>query len=146
MNLNLWHLYLRKKTVYVPTVAQTEAGYFMDIDPVEVIPVTESEVIQRAIMAVINKGNPIVATPTRANFPTPVVLKYANVKTWSAFEKGTLSWTIERKSGNYQIRPKPDRGNQGSGEDATQIDLLPPGTGPDGLARRIIASIQGQLT
>jgi hypothetical protein len=147
MNLHLWHLYLRNGTVYVPTVAQLEAGGhlgpFMDIDPVDVISVTDTEVLQRAINKAISKGNPIVpAPPTRAAFPKPIVLKYANVKSWSAFEKGTLNWTIEEKSGAYQIKPGRRRLDRGWEEDPTKIKSLLPGTTLDEVVRQVVALVQ----
>ena len=73
MKLNLWHLYLRNGMVYVPTMAQAESGghlgYFMDIDPVEVVSVTDTETLQRAIKEAVGKGNPVVPAPTRDTFP-----------------------------------------------------------------------------
>ena len=132
--------------VYVPTVAQAEAGghlgYFMNIDPVEVVSVAETEALQRAIKEAMSKGNPVVPAPTRATFPKPVMLKYAKVKSWSAFEKGTLPWTIEEKSGVYQIKPGRRRPDRGWEEDPTKIESLPPGTTLDEVAKQVIALIQ----
>jgi hypothetical protein len=146
MKLNVWHLYLRNGMVYVPTVAQAEAGghlgYFMNIDPVEVVSVAETEALQRAIKEAMSKGNPVVPAPTRATFPKPVMLKYAKVKSWSAFEKGTLPWTIEEKSGVYQIKPGRRRPDRGWEEDPTKIESLPPGTTLDEVAKQVIALIQ----
>ena len=54
----LWQLYLRKGTAYVPIVAQTEAGFYTDIEPVAVVPVTDSRALENAIKAAMSKGNP----------------------------------------------------------------------------------------
>jgi hypothetical protein len=129
-------------TVYVPTVAQTEAGFYLDIDPVEVVPAADTESLQRTIRKALSSGNPIVATPTRATFPKPVVVKYAKVKSWSTFEKGTLVWTIVENSGNYQIEPKRKAPDRGWEDDPTKIESLPSGTTPDGVAQRVVALIQ----
>jgi len=99
----LWQLYLRNGTVYVPTVAQTEAGFYMDIEPVNVVSANDSEALQRAIMEAMSRGNPIIPTPTRAASPKPTVLKYSKAKSWSAFEKQASNWTIVEKACNYQI-------------------------------------------
>jgi hypothetical protein len=138
----LWQLYLRNGTVYVPTVAQTEAGYYMDIEPVEAVSATDTGALEHAIKEAMSKGNPIVPTPRRATFPKPVVLKHANVKSWSAFEKGTLNWTIVGKSGNYQIKPGRKRPDKGWEEDPAKIESLPPGTTLDEVARRVVALVQ----
>jgi hypothetical protein len=147
MKLNLWHLYLRNGMVYVPTVAQAESGghlgYFMDIDPVEVVAVTDTETLQRAIKEAMSKGNPVVPAPTRDAFPKPVVLKYAKVKSWSAFDKGTLNWKIREKSGSYEIvqeRRRPDRGWE---DDPTKIESLPAGTTLDEVAQRVASPKAG---
>jgi hypothetical protein len=147
MNLHLWNLYIRNGTAYVPTVAQAQAGghlgYFMEIDPVAVVSVTDTEALQRAIKEVVSKGNPIVpAPPTRAAFPKPVVLKHAKVKSWSAFAEGTLPWTIVEQSGNYQIKPKRRRSDKGWEDDPTRIESLPFGTTIDEVVQRLVAMVQ----
>lgn len=109
----LWHIYLRKGTVFVPTVAKTEAGFFVDVDPVAVIESSDHASIVDAIKATVIKGNPIIETPTRAAFPKPVILGYANVKSWATFEKSALCWIISKKENILQLRPQrknPDRG------------------------------------
>ncbi len=73
----LWHVYLRNGTAFIPTVAQTNAGFFLDVDPVGVVSATDTEALRHAVKQAIGRGNPKVATPTRAAFPKPVVLSYA---------------------------------------------------------------------
>src|SRR5208282_1072121 len=99
----LWHFYARKGIAYLPTVARTEAGYYQDVDPVASIPISETEALCRAVREVIARGNPVVSTPTRANMPRPVVLKYAGVNTWKAFARGTSIWSIYEENGAYKI-------------------------------------------
>jgi hypothetical protein len=134
----LWQLYLRKGTAYVPTVAQTEAGFYMDIEPVAVVPVTDSWALENAVKVAMGKGNPIVPTPTRAAFPKPVVLVYAKVNSWSAFEKDAMNWTIVEKAGGYEIKPgrkRPD--GKGWEADSDRVESLPLGTTHDEIARRV---------
>jgi hypothetical protein len=74
----LWHLYLRKGTAYIPTVSlPAGAGYYLDIDPVEVVPAADSEALRHAVKQAIGRGNPRVPTPPRD--AAPVVLKYAKL-------------------------------------------------------------------
>lgn len=93
----LCHIYLRKGTVYVPTVAKTEAGFFVDVEPVAVIEGSDRARIADAIKKTIIKGNPTIETPTRLTFPKPVVLSYANVKSWATFEKSSLCWKASKR-------------------------------------------------
>jgi hypothetical protein len=141
----VWHIYLRNRTAFIPAVAQTDAGFFLDVDPVEVVSATDAEALQHAVKQAIGRGNPKVPTPTRAAFPKPVVLKYAKVKSWPAFETGCLYWTIVEKNDVYHViqgRKRPDRGWE---DDHKRIEALPPGTGLDEVAQRVASSVQTAL-
>jgi hypothetical protein len=146
MRLNTWNIYLRNAIAYVPTVAQAEAGghlgYFMDVDPVKVVTAAESEALRNAIIEIMSKGNPIVPAPTRGNFPKPVVLKYAKVKSWSAFEKGALAWAISEKDGIFQINPQRKCADRGWEDDPERIEFLPPGTAVNVVAERLASLVQ----
>lgn len=141
MKLNVWNIYLRNGIAYVPTVAQAESGghlgYFMDIEPVIVVPATERETLKRAIIERMIKGNPIVPAPTRDGFPKPILPKYANVKSWSAFENNALLWTISKKDGDYNISPQRKRPDRGWEDDLERLESLPPGTTLDAAAERL---------
>ena len=138
----LSHVYLRNGTVYVPTVVQTEAGFYMDVEPVRVVPATDSKVMQRMIMEAMSNGNPVIPTPTRATFPKPVLLSYANVRSWSAFEKDAQVWTIYVQNGNYQIKPGRRRADRGWEDDPERAESLPPGTVLDAVAQRVASLVE----
>lgn len=141
----LWNVYLREGMAFIPTVAQTDAGFFLDVDPVGVVSATDAEALQHAIKQAIGRGNPKVPAPTRAAFPKPVVLRYAKLKSWTAFEKGCLNWTIVEKDGGYHVkqgRRRPDRGWE---DDPERTEALPPGTGIDEVAQRVSSSVQTAL-
>lgn len=63
-----------------------------------------SQEIIESIVATVLKGNPIIDTPSRMSFPKPAVLSYANVKSWSTFEKGALCWKILRIESSFQLQ------------------------------------------
>lgn len=138
----LWHLYLQKGTVYVPTVAKTEAGYYLDIDPVDVISATDLKTLCSAINRTIRIGNPKIATPTRAAFPKPVVLNYAKVKSWSAFEKDADCWEIYEKEGVYRIQKLPKGQPHCLENDWKEVESLPSDVGIDSVAQRIATLVQ----
>lgn len=54
----LWHIYVRKGIAYVPTVAQTVAGFYLDIEPVVAVPATDVSAVQAAVRQAIGRGNP----------------------------------------------------------------------------------------
>jgi hypothetical protein len=138
----LWHVYLRKSIAYVPTVAQTEAGYYLDVEPVAAVPATDANAVQDAVKQAISRGNPKVPTPTRAAFPKPFVLKYAKVRSWADFERTAALWTILRKDGCYQIKRGRKRIDAGWEDDPSQIETLPVGAGLDDVARRVFSAVQ----
>lgn len=123
----LCHIYLRKGTVYVPTVAKTEAGFFVDVEPVAVIEGSDRARIADAIKKTIIKGNPTIETPTRLTFPKPVVLSYANVKSWATFEKSSLCWKASKKESVLQLRPQRKNPNGGWEDDPEKVEIF---TGP----------------
>ena len=85
----------------------------MDVDPVSVVESFDEPKIIDAIKTTVAKGNPLIRTPTRAAFPKPVVLAYANVKSWATFEKNALCWSISKKEDIWELcssRKNPDGG------------------------------------
>lgn len=138
----LWQFYLRAGKVYVPTVAQTEAGYYLDIEPVVVVPISDAGLLKSAIVETMGRGNPVVPTPTRDAFPKPVVLSYAKVKSWSGFEKEALNWSVVCKAGEYQIKPGRKRPDRGWEEDTDRIETLPPGSTPEDVAGKMVSLMQ----
>lgn len=146
MKLRTWSIYLRNGHVFVPTTAQTEAngnlGYFMDADPVTVVPATDIEALGKAISEIVSKGNPVVPAPTPGNFPKPIVLKYAKVKSWSAFEKSSLAWSISEEDEILQINPQRRRLDRGWEDDPDRVEIFPLGTTPNVVIKRLVCLVQ----
>jgi hypothetical protein len=138
-----WQIYERHGIAYVPTVAQTDAGFYLGIEPVEVTPVANLEALQTAIWRSIARGHPRIATPTRENFPKPVLLKYARVKSWSAFERDASYWSVVDNGGSFEICRGRKRTDRGWEDDPTQIERLPRGIELTEVARRIATVVQG---
>jgi hypothetical protein len=109
----LWHVYVTRDIALVPNVAQTEVGYFLDVDPVRVTRFDDVESMGSAILQAITAGSPKVPTPTRAAFPGPVVLKPAEARTWKAFERRAAVFTILQGSDRTEIA---ESGRNRSGE------------------------------
>ncbi len=138
----LYHSYLKNGTVYVPTVAKTEAGFYMDREPVSVMAAPDTGALRRAIQDAIGRGNPIIPTPPRAAFPRPVLLKYSGAKTWSAFARGASQWSIKEKDGNYQIVGYRTHRDGYWVEDPDQKTDFPSDATVDDVVERMIAILQ----
>ena len=137
-------IYLRKDTAYLPTLGKTEAGFYSGIEPVAVVPIRDADAFVAAIKETITRGNPAIPTPKRDAWPEPVILKYAKVKSWSAFEKEALYWGIEEKGGTYQIEPGKRHPEGGWEDDRERIETLPNGTTVDDFAKRVVALVQSK--
>ena len=97
----LFHVYLRAEIVYVPTVAKREGAY-THIEPVAVVPVTDTEALRQALLDAVARKNIVVPVP-KGKWPAPVLLKYAGVKSWSAFARNGWPWSIEEQDGIHEI-------------------------------------------
>jgi hypothetical protein len=135
------HIYLRKGTVFIPTSGNVHKGLYRDIEPVAAVAVSNTDAIRQALHATIARGNPATPHYPRGSYPQPVVLKYAGVKTWLTFARGTSTWTISEEDGNYHIIGKwkhPD----GWRDDPDQKIELPSGSTMGDLIDRMIAILQ----
>jgi hypothetical protein len=136
----LYTCYLRNGIVYVPTVGK-RGGAYVIMEPIAVVPVSNSEGLRQAFAAVIREGN--AALPLlKGERPPPVILKYTGAKSWSAFVRSTLTWNIEMIDDRYQIvghRLRPD----GSwAEDDDHKIKFPPATEADAVIDCMIALLQ----
>lgn len=136
----LYTCYLRKNTVYVPSVGR-RGGAYVIMEPVAAIPVSNTEDLRRVFSETIAGGN--VPLPLfKGKRPPPVMLKYTGVKSWSAFVRTTLHWNIQEIKGQYQIvghRVRPD----GSwAEDLDHKILFPMEATLDAVIDRMITILQ----
>ena len=137
----LFHAYLRRSVVYVPTVARREGGAYTDIEPVSVVPVANTEGLHRALLDAIERKNIIVPVP-KGKWPPPILLKYAGVKNWSAFARDASVWSIEEKDGVYQIVGYRTHPKGYWEQDPDQKTVFPAGATVDDVVARMIAILQ----
>lgn len=96
-------VYLRNHIVYIPAMGMMEKGFYRGVEPVAVVSASNTEQLEQALQTAIARGNPHVPMLMRRDRPPPILLKYANAKSWSAFERGMQFWTIEQKDGTFRI-------------------------------------------
>jgi hypothetical protein len=137
----MWHVYVRKGTGFVPNVAQTEAGFFLDVEPVRVAKLDALPSLASAIEQAMVVGNPLVSTPSRAAFPKPVILKFAGVKNWNAFVERGVCFTLFRGEAELELT-ETARNDDGEWTDAPSLNQkLPLASTASDIARRIIARV-----
>lgn len=136
----LYNCYLRHNIVYVPTVGR-RGGAYTDIEPVAVVPIANSEALRRAFVGAIARQN--VAVPLqKGQWPAPVVLKYAGVKSWGAFARDASAWNIEEHDGQYRIVGNRKHPDGYWVEDPNQKIEFAFGTNADEVIARMIAILQ----
>ena len=136
-----FNLYLRQGRVFVPTTGLVDRGPYREIEPVAVAAVSNPGAVRQALRAAISRGNPPAPRYPPGGLPQPVVVKYAGVKSWSTFARGTLPWGINESEGKYQIIGY-SRHPDGWRQDPEQKIDFPPGSSIDDVIDRMIAILQ----
>lgn len=89
------HIYvMRTSRVLIPTVSETDAGYRLEVEPVENILDPNVQSLAAALVRARTRGNPRVSAPSRKEFPRPVVLKPSGLRSWSRFDKEATFFRI----------------------------------------------------
>jgi len=88
-------IWVKQGKAYLPTQAQTEAGYFMGIEPIHIANLAKEDMIT-AIEKVLATGHPRVPTLTREEFRhrKDPLLAITKSKTWKDFERDAIAFTI----------------------------------------------------
>ena len=95
--------YLSRGLAFVPTMARTEAGYWLAAEPVVVQRVETVETLQNLLLDALARGNPTVPTPARRSFPRPVMERCCGEKSLAAFERTATCWSVSRDACEYRI-------------------------------------------
>jgi hypothetical protein len=140
----LFTCYLREGVVYIPTMAKRETEpVYTTIEPVSVVPLSSSEEVRRALLETIARKNVLIPTPDpKALRAPPLILKYAGVKSWSAFFRNASTWNITEDDGVYKImyyRKHPKGYWQ---PDLAREIQLPVGTTVDDVVDRMLTILQ----
>jgi hypothetical protein len=90
-----WHVYVRRATIFVPTVADTSSGY-IDVEPTLVVPCGQWDRLRGFVRDVLATGNPSGSGYLRQEFPPPRAFAGSGVQSWTAFKKGTaaIGWSV----------------------------------------------------
>lgn len=135
-------IYLRNGTVFLPTMGKMDEGFYRGVEPVAVVSVSDTDAVRQALQMTIKRGNPLVPMLRRSEIPPAVLLKYAGVKTWSAFARGTAFWTLKDKEGVYRIAGQMKQADGAWKDDPEQIIAFPPGATLEEVIERMIAILQ----
>jgi hypothetical protein len=137
--------YLREGAVYVPTVARRASSpIYTIIEPIAVVPLKDPDAVRAALLESLSRGNVIIADPDpQALRAPPIILKYARVRSWSAFFRTAFSWSITQKDGAYQILVYRKHPKGYWEEDQSQKIQFPPEATRADVVSRMVAILQG---
>ena len=92
-----------KEKILLPTVARTEAGFYLDREPVAVVNASDKISLIEAITDRLKARVETVPTPNRGDWPKWVVLQHAKVRSVNAFEKEARFWRIEKRGSHWIV-------------------------------------------
>jgi hypothetical protein len=136
------HLYLRNDVVFLPTMGQMGKGFYRGVEPVAVVPASNAAGVRQALQATIARGNPVVPMLKRSDWPAPILLKYAGVQSWSAFERDMLFWTIKDTDVAFKIASQRKQPDGMWRDDPEQTTSLPPDAAVEDVVDRMITILQ----
>lgn len=133
------HCYLRQGTVFLPTTGKADKNVYFLVEPIAVVPVSNTDALRTALYDTVKRGNPLVQYDRSA---PPILCKYAGVKSWRKFARNASLWVMDDTEGVLRIEPYL-RDNAGAfTPDKSAVETLPEGSRIDDLIDRMIAILQ----
>jgi hypothetical protein len=143
-NDGFWLLILHKGQAFVPTTAKTEAGFYLSIEPIDVIDTSDERKVEEALLRAIGRGNPAVPTPSRADYSRkPALLRLAKAKSRASFERVAKSWKLSKRQGAYFIVPYRHREDSGAEEDTERGEAIPADVPLEEVVHRLVRRALG---
>lgn len=88
------YLYGIGQQIIIPQLAETQEGFLVEIEPVEIFSVDQIDQWKSVMYKRLSQGNPIIPTPEKAEAPGSPILARLNLKRWDDFEKKAVLYTI----------------------------------------------------
>jgi hypothetical protein len=143
----LYHCYLKKGFIYIPTVVNQGTAVYMDVEPVTVASIADVERLRCTLRDTIPERNDFLAPSVEDAHRPAVVLKYTGDRSWAAFTRTASYWSIYEKGGNYQIEGHKRRPGTGSWTpDPERTIKFPSGTKVDEVIDRMVTILQDSTT
>jgi hypothetical protein len=130
-------IYSHRSMILIPTTARTGDGFYIEVEPVEVLDTPTTDALEAALARVFSRGTPTIPTPPPGHFPKPVLLGYAKARTWSDFERSARLWQVEQNGEAISITPT-KRAKEGGFLDVSQKRELFTGESLRPIAERLI--------
>jgi len=99
----LYRFYVYDEKIIIPSVMQTEEGFYVDEKPVQIIHVKEAALWKSELTRALMAGNKIIPTPDPSTSGESVVLESLKVQKWVTFEKKACMYTIHATSSFIKV-------------------------------------------
>jgi hypothetical protein len=123
-------------------MGKMDEGFYRGVEPVTVASLSDTDEVRQALQTTIARGNPTVPVLRRREIPPPVLLKYAGVKSWSAFARGMQFWKISEDDGVFEILVEVKQPEGFWKSDPKKTITFPAGTSADEVIDRMITILQ----
>jgi len=141
-------IYFLADRAIVPTTADTQSGFTISIEPVQVFNYGDKSRLLAALKTAADRGIQTVADPPEdqinrdeSNFPgfkNPPVLKYAGVGSWDELERKSIYFSIECYPSGFLVDSW-GRASDGKWSEEESLKLrLPASVGLNGVADEIL--------
>lgn len=143
----LVYLNMKNGQVIIPSKAETEAGFWVDVEPVEVVAIDNPASVVTALRKVCERKLRVIPTPPREALGKSIVLPYATVKTQKVFDAQYALWSLaDRREGGFLIEKyKPAPSGRGNVPDPTTAQIFPVGTTLDEVIQLLVEKLQSEV-
>jgi hypothetical protein len=119
----LFRVYVYDEKVVIPTVAQTDDGFYVDTLPVEQFNVNDREEWKGRVYKMLAQGNTFIPTPEASDSGGSIILEALHIQKWASFEKRAVMYTLH-KSGPYIKIYRTGKGPDGMWDVSRTIERL----------------------
>jgi hypothetical protein len=88
------YLWAPKQRLIVPKIAETDTGFFVEVEPLSVYEVHDIFHWKKHIVDSLRKGMSLVETPDSAQEPGSMILEKLELNSWGEFERQATLFTI----------------------------------------------------
>lgn len=134
------HFYIKDNIVFMPVMGKVSRGYYVDIDPVVKVLMSDAAGWSSAIAKLIYLGNPKIPFP-KSEPMHAVVLKNTRYKRWQDFQKGMMCWEFETTPEGGTLMPLRMRSDRRGHEPDTENQVALSAPSPNELADAIVQRV-----
>jgi hypothetical protein len=99
----LYRFYVYDEKIVIPTVAETDEGFYVDTRPVLRFAVAQMESWKSAMYMALAEGNKRIPTPEPSDSGSSVLLESLDITKWSVFEKRAVMYTVHANNSYVRI-------------------------------------------